>query len=193
MRVRLSEAHPNPPSAVASLRRSHPALGRTGPPIKEYDHVSSPENTDTIEDVTVPKMPVRRSRRSLRVMGCLVALVALAFANSACTPEATAKDAIKKYWGNYSACAEKIVARESGFNAAAVNPSGATGLFQLMRSAHEGWIKAELGYDWSEMKDPYKNSRAAKLLSSKAYAQTNDGWQPWRLGGRVAPNGGCPA
>lgn len=178
---------------MAPVRRSHPPLGKRGPPIKEYDHVSSPENTDTIEDVSVPTMPVRRSHRSLRVTGCLLALVVLAFANSACTPEATARAAIVKYWTTYSLCAERIVDRESGFDAGAINPiSGTTGLFQI-HPTHATWVKATYGYEFGELTDPYKNSRVAKGLSSEAYRYFGDGWQPWRAGGKSVPNGGCPA
>ncbi len=155
--------------------------------------MSSPENTDTIEDVTVPKLPVRRSRKSLRVTGCLLALAALAFANSACTPEATARDAVQKYWTVYSPCADKIVARESGFDATVVNSSsGTTGLFQI-HPTHAAWIKAKYGYEFGELTDPYKNARVAKGLSTEAYRYYGDGWQPWRLSGKVAPDGGCPA
>ncbi len=155
--------------------------------------MTSPEHTAATEDHEVPAASVRRSRTSLRIFGPFLAVAALAFASTACTPVDTAHDAIARYWGPYVACAEKIVARESGFNASAVNPvSGATGLFQI-HPTHATWIKATYGYTFAEMKDPYKNSRVAKGLSSEAYRYWRDGWQPWRLGGRSAPNGGCPA
>lgn len=157
--------------------------------------MSSPRTTDTTADRTVPTASVRRSRKPARLVLCLAALGLLAFANTACnTPEATAKDAIKKYWGpNYSACAERIVKRESNFQAGAVNKSsGATGLFQIMPS-HATWIRNTYGYSFSEMKDPYKNSRVAKGLSSEAYRYWGDGWQPWRIGSGAQRGGGCPA
>lgn len=112
---------------------------------------------------------------------------------AACTPEIIAKDAIQKYWGANSACAEKVAYRESSFQPAAVNArSGATGLFQLM-PLHASWIKSNLGYKFSEMKDPYKNAEAAKLLSYKNWKAYGDGWAPWRLSGRAIRGGGCPA
>ena len=155
--------------------------------------MSSPDTAEAIEDVAVANTGVRRSSRSLRVVGGLVAIVAVAFASTACTPEATAKDAIARYWGRYSACAEKVVDRESNFEAGAVNgSSGTTGLFQI-HPVHTMWIKATYGYDFSEMKNPYKNSRVAKGLSSEAHRYWGDGWQPWRTSGRATPNGGCPA
>jgi hypothetical protein len=155
--------------------------------------VSSLDTAETIDDVTHPTATARHGGRSVRVVGCLLAVVALAFASTACTPEQTAKDAIQRYWGNYSACAERIVDRESNFQADAVNPSsGATGLFQIMPS-HSSWIRSTYGYSFSEMKDPYKNSRVAKGLSNKAYGYWGDGWQPWRIGSGPIRGGGCPA
>lgn len=155
--------------------------------------MSSPDTAETIDDVTGPTGKVRSRGRSMQLVGCLVAVVALAFASTACTPEQTAKDAIQQYWGKYSACAERIVDRESNFQAGAVNrSSGATGLFQIMPS-HSSWIRSTYGYDFSEMKDPYKNSRVAKGLSSKAYGYWGDGWQPWRIGSGPIRGGGCPA
>lgn len=140
-----------------------------------------------------PKRPVRRSRKAINLSVGLLAIVGLAFATTACTPEEMAKDAIAQHWGKHADCAERIVARESGFDPEAVNrSSGATGLFQLM-PLHKTWIKAELGYDFSEMKDPYKNAEAAKRLSDKNYQAYGDGWAPWRLSGRAIRGGGCPA
>ena len=132
-------------------------------------------------------------RKAVSLPLTLLVIVGLAFSTTACTPEVIAKDAIAKYWDANAACAERIVDRESNFQADAVNrSSGATGLFQLM-PLHASWIKAELGYEFSEMKDPYKNSEAAKLLSYKNYKAYGDGWAPWRLTGRAIRGGGCPA
>lgn len=155
--------------------------------------MSSPEHTLATDDVNVAATEVPRSRKPLRLVGVLAAVVALAFASTACTPEETAKDAIAQYWGANAPCAERIVDRESNFQADAVNPSsGTTGLFQL-HPTHKTWIKQKYGYDWSEMKDPYKNSRVAKGLSSEAHRMYGDGWQPWRYGGQIIRSGGCPA
>ena len=154
--------------------------------------MTSPAHTDAA-DTPVPQAKVRRSRKAIHLSIGLVAIVGIAFATAACTPEAVAKDAIDQSWGHNSACAVKIAERESGLQPDAVNArSGATGLFQLM-PLHKAWIKAELGYDFSEMKDPYKNSKAAALLSSKNYKANGDGWAPWRSTGRANPGGGCPA
>lgn len=153
--------------------------------------MTSPAHTDATPHEA--KRSVRRSRKAINLSLGLVAIVGLAFATTACTPEEMAKDAIAQHWGKNADCAERIVARESGFNPEAVNrSSGATGLFQLM-PLHGSWIKAELGYDFSEMKDPYKNAEAAKRLSDKNYKAYGDGWAPWRLSGRAIRGGGCPA
>ena len=137
--------------------------------------------------------PEARRRRPWRLVLGLLAVLAIAGATSACTPEGVAKMAIAEHWGPNTACAERIVQRESRFQAAAVNPrSGTTGLFQI-HPVHKTWIKNTFGYDFSEMKDPGKNAEVAKALSSEAYRLYRDGWQPWRTGGRRVPGGGCPA
>lgn len=154
--------------------------------------MTSPAHTSATS-TSVPQRSVRRSRKAIHLSIGLVAVVGLAFATTACTPEAMAKDAIDQHWGGNAACAEKIAQRESGMQPDAVNrSSGATGLFQMM-PLHATWIKNELGYDFSEMKDPYKNAKAAKVLSDKNYKAYKDGWAPWRLSGRAIPGGGCPA
>lgn len=156
--------------------------------------MTSPAHTDAAEATPASPTKVRRSRKALNLSVGILAIIGVAFATAACTPEEVARDAILEHWGSKNAaCAERIAQRESGLQADAVNrSSGATGLFQMM-PMHKGWIKAELGHDWSEMKDPYKNAEAAKLLSAKNYAAYGDGWAPWRLSGRAQPGGGCPA
>lgn len=153
--------------------------------------MTSPESTETVATTATSK--VLRSRKAIQLSIALVAVVGIAFATTACTPEVVAKDAIEQNWGRNADCAERIAQRESGLQPDAVNSrSGATGLFQLM-PLHKTWIKNELGYDFSEMKDPYKNAEAAALLSAKSYKAYGDGWTPWRLSGKANPGGGCPA
>ena len=155
--------------------------------------MSSPENTATDQDQPVSRSTVRRSRKPVRALGGLVAVVAIAFTFSACNPKVSAKDAIARYWGRHTACAERIVARESNFQAAARNPSSGTiGLFQL-HPTHKAWVKRTYGYDWDELTDPYKNAKVAKGLSGEAHRYYQDGFQPWRLSGRAIRSGGCPA
>ena len=142
---------------------------------------------------SAPKRKVRRSRKALNVTLGLAAASLIAMSTTACTPEMLAKDAIAEHWGGNAECAERIAERESGLDPTAVNrSSGATGLFQMM-PLHKSWIKSDLGYEFSEMKDPYKNAEAAALLSYKNYKAYGDGWAPWRLSGRAIRGGGCPA
>lgn len=139
-----------------------------------------------------PESEARRRRPWRLVLG-LLAVLAIAGATTACTPEEVAKMAISDHWGRNAPCAERVVHRESRFQAEAVNPrSGTTGLFQI-HPVHAPWIKRTFGYEFAEMKDPFKNSEVAKALSAEAYRMYKDGWQPWRSGGRRIPGGGCPA
>jgi len=155
--------------------------------------VSSPENTATDQDQSVSRSTVRRSRTPLRVMTGLLAIGVIVLASTACNPESISKDAIRKYWGGNAACAERIVNRESNFQAGVVNPSSGTiGLFQL-HPTHRAWVKRTYGYDWNELKDPFKNAQVAQGLAGEAQRYYGDGWQPWRLSGRKIPGGGCPA
>lgn len=154
--------------------------------------MTSPAHTDA-PLTSESRRSVRRSRKAINLSVGLLALVGIAISTTACSPEEIAKDAIADNWGRNAACAERIAQRESGLDPEAVNrSSGATGLFQLM-PLHKTWIKSDLGYDFTEMKDAYKNAEAAKLLSDKNYKAYGDGWAPWRLSGRAIPGGGCPA
>ena len=155
--------------------------------------MSSPENTATDQDPTVSRSTVPRSRKPVRAIGGLLAVVLIALTFSACNPKVSAKDAIARYWGRHAACAERIVQRESGFQASVRNPSSGTiGLFQL-HPTHKAWVKRTYGYDWNELTDPYKNAKVAKGLSEEAYRYYGDGFQPWRMSGRAIRGGGCPA
>ena len=154
--------------------------------------MTSPALTETAAPAE-PQSKVRRSRKAIHLSIGLVAIVGIAFATTACTPEMMAKDAIAEHWGGNAKCAERIAQRESGMQPSAVNSSsGATGLFQLM-PLHKTWIKSELGYEFSEMKDPYKNAKVAAGLSHEAWRLYGDGWQPWRMSSKAIPGGGCPA
>lgn len=137
--------------------------------------------------------PEASRRRPWHLLIGLLAVLAVAGATSACTPEGIARLAISQNWGVDAACAERIVHRESRFQADAVNPrSGTTGLFQI-HPTHKRWIKKTFGYEFAEMADPVKNAQVAKALSNEAARIYGDAWQPWRPGGRRIPGGGCPA
>ncbi len=153
--------------------------------------MTSPARTETATDVEVP---ARRSRKRWQLGVALLAIAGIALLSTACTPETVAKDAIAKYWGSKnSPCAERIADRESNFDPTAVNrSSGTVGLFQI-HPTHATWIRNTYGYEMSELTDPYKNAKVAAGLSAEAYRYYGDGWQPWRIGGKVIRGGGCPA
>lgn len=77
--------------------------------------------------------------------------------------------------------ARAVVKRESGGNPTATNPSGATGLFQMMTPLHCGsyGIPKDGCQDW--LKNPYNNARAAKSLYDA------NGWTPWKSSGFIPP------
>jgi hypothetical protein len=77
--------------------------------------------------------------------------------------------------------ARAIVKRESGGDPSAKNPSGATGLFQMMTPLHCGDYGIPAGGNCQKwLEDPDNNARAAKALYDEA------GWRPW------AASGGAP-
>jgi hypothetical protein len=79
--------------------------------------------------------------------------------------------------------ARAVVKRESGGDPKAKNPSGATGLFQMMTPLHCGsyGIPKPVSECVTWLEDPDNNAKAAKALHATA------GWQPW------AASGGPPA
>ena len=66
-----------------------------------------------------------------------------------------------------------VLACESEGNPNAYNPSGASGLFQIMEKYHRSQFEAVTGRDWSAVFEPAPNVQyAADLWRRK-------GWQPW--------------
>lgn len=87
-------------------------------------------------------------------------------------------------WGSINSDLNKraraVVKRESNGDAAAHNPSGATGLFQMMTPLHCGSYGIPSGSNcqaWLE--DPSNNARAAKALYDA------NGWTPWASSGGI--------
>ena len=125
---------------------------------------------------------VGRGRAARRTAVVAVAALGLSVAASACTPQQMALVAIHQDFGSVAGIATQIAQCESGMNPAAVSPGGAyVGLFQIS-TQHAGWIKADLGYNWSQMTDPVVNARVAKVLYDRA-----GGFSPWHgaCGGRL--------
>lgn len=147
------------------------------------------EARETASDSTVRRRPPRH------VAVLAVAAVALlAVLGTSCTPEDIATIAINGHFDTaQQACAKKIVARESNYNAAALSPDGKNiGLFQI-NAVHTAWIKANYGYAFGDLTDPNKNAEVARGLSDAALSYYGDRWQPWRLDGKPRTDGSCAA
>jgi len=157
--------------------------------------VAAPDSTE-LADAPPAVRPIGRGVRSRRVrlVATLAGVLAVALLSAACTPQQIAEDAVAKYFTSAQApCADKIVKRESNYNASAVSPDGLNiGLFQINK-VHLSWITSTYGYSWTDLKDPDKNAQVAKGLSNAAKAYYGDPWQPWRLDGKARTDGSCAA
>ena len=153
-------------------------------------------STRTAGAVTVadPRARPAVRRGPWRSLAVAAAVVAFVVVSSGCTPQQVAESSVSKYFGSkYSACADKIVARESGYNATALSPDGKNiGLFQI-NAVHTAWVKSTYGYTFASLTDPDKNAQVAKGLSDAALSYYGDRWQPWRLDGKAKTDGSCAA
>lgn len=135
-----------------------------------------------------------QGRRTVRlsVIAVLIALVAMV--SSSCTPEQIATTAINNHFASADqACAKKIVARESNYQAAILSPDWQNiGLFQI-NYVHAPWIKSKFGYEFGDLVDADKNAEVARALSDSAKSSYGDRWQPWRLDGKPRKDGSCAA
>ena len=123
--------------------------------------MTSPAHTDAL-DTPVPQAKVRRSRKAIHLTVGIFAVIGIAWPPPHARPKPSPRTPSPTTGATTPPVRQRIAQRESGLQATAVNTSsGATGLFQLM-PLHKTWIKAELGYDLSEMKDPYKNSEGGQ-------------------------------
>lgn len=121
-------------------------------------------------------------RKTMKPFLALAIVVGLGAGAAGCTKEDVARLAIRQRFGSQSDMAIKIATCESNLQADAVSPGGGNiGLFQINK-VHADWIKRELGYDWDRLKDPFANTRVAKILYDRA-----GGWSPWHgtCGGRL--------
>ena len=111
--------------------------------------------------------------KPIRLLLCvlLLSLPVAARANPHRCEDTQVRCFIKKYWGGDDREALAVARCESGYDPRARNGSH-FGLFQLSRTYHEGRA-ASLGYDWSAMDDPGKNTRVAFSLWRE------QGWGPW--------------
>ena len=74
--------------------------------------------------------------------------------------------------------ATRIAICESNLNPTAYSRTHDIGLFQI-NQVNWGWIRAEFGYTFEDLKDPYKNARVAKVIRDRA------GWRAWSCSRKV--------
>jgi len=135
---------------------------------------------DVLEDTTAPLAgpadPARtpsRWRRWSRPLAVGLLSAGLAggaagcFAPGPSGPSPTVAAAIQDAFGSAGpwavSCMTDVAGRESGWDPGARNPSGASGLFQLLLPVHDDLFWA-LGVSPDAWSDPYWNARAAREL-----------------------------
>jgi hypothetical protein len=111
-----------------------------------------------------------------RIVLPLVAAIALLVGASGCTPEAESRDAITKWFPDWAeAKAIRVADCESGLNPDAISPGGGNwGLFQLNRTTWEPTARS-MGYTWSQVLDPYINSK----IALQVYKAAGNSFSPW--------------
>lgn len=112
-------------------------------------------------------------KRSILSLLCVAGLL-LGF-TTGCDEDAAVQLAILEYFpGDLNAKAKRVAQCESGLNPNAVSPGGANhGLFQI-NSVHKPTVQA-MGYSWSQIYDPYVNSKVARHIFDSA----GGSWSPW--------------
>ena len=113
----------------------------------------------------------------------LEARAAAAEARASATPTYTYRAGVQQ-WAGYVAqfnwdvsTALAIMSRESGGSPTAYNPSGASGLFQIICYWHTGrLIRVTGSSDCSQLFDPYVNIRVAYEIY-----KDNGGWGAWAI------------
>jgi hypothetical protein len=159
----------------------HPETRPAGPSPSTTSHPPHAERPDAAPHHTDPR-PRPRRPRNLRGAAA-VALVALlvlgaagCYAPASSGPSPQVSDAINAAFGDAGpsvvACMTNIAGRESGFDPGARNPSGASGLFQLLLPLHND-LFAALGVSPAQWSDPHWNALAARELWNSS------GISPW--------------
>jgi len=155
---------------------SPPRSTRLGPrPLDHPPHAGRP-----IAAPSAPRRPAR-TRRGLRLAAAAL-VVGLGVAGAGCLAPAPAGPppavaaAIQNAFGDLGpgvvSCMTDVAYRESRWDPAARNPSGASGLFQLLLPLHDDLFYA-LGVPPSAWPDPHWNALAARELYNGA------GIAPW--------------
>lgn len=111
-----------------------------------------------------------------RTLIALLCIVGLTLGASACTPRGSSRGAIQQYFPEQYDKAVRVVNCESGMNPDAVSPTSDYGLFQINK-VHRPMVE-RMGYSWSQIFDPYVNSRVARVIYDDA-ARRGNGWSPW--------------
>jgi soluble lytic murein transglycosylase-like protein len=143
--------------------------------------VSTPMSAmpDTVEHADPATDRGRRNRRIRRGGVAFVAIGLLALSSAACAVKpGSPRDAINRYFGSEAPYATRIAICESGLNPTAYSRTHDIGLFQI-NQVNWGWIRAEFGYTFEDLKDPYKNARVAKVIRDRA------GWRAWSCSRKV--------
>jgi soluble lytic murein transglycosylase-like protein len=117
-----------------------------------------------------------RCFRTFLVAGCFFTIAFLAMhspsAHAASTQSAVVKT-IEQVFGNHAWSALQVATCESGLNPSAYNPSGATGLFQIIPSTWNGTPFSP--YSWAKATDLLTNTQAAyDIFKKDGYS-----WQQW--------------
>ena len=120
-----------------------------------------------------PSAATRRPRRWARPLAVGALVAGLACSAAGCLapapsgPSPTVAAAIQAAFGSAGpeavVCMTDVAGRESHWDPGARNPSGASGLFQLMLPMHDDLFWA-LGVTPAAWSDPYWNARAAREL-----------------------------
>ena len=120
-----------------------------------------------------PSAATRRPRRWARPVAVGALVAGLAGSAAGCLapapsgPSPTVAAAIQAAFGSAGpeavVCMTDVAGRESHWDPGARNPSGASGLFQLMLPMHDDLFWA-LGVTPAAWSDPYWNARAAREL-----------------------------
>ncbi len=111
-----------------------------------------------------------------RILLSLVCAAGVLIGLSACTPQETSKDAIRKHFpAEQHGKAIAVAECESGLNPMATSAGGGNvGLFQINRQTWADDVQ-RMGYQWNQMTDPYVNAKVARMIFNEA----GGSWRPW--------------
>ena len=114
-----------------------------------------------------------------RLAHLMAAALTVTVGATACEGEDAVYHAIHQYFGDaLNDKAVRVARCESGLNPNAVSPGGGNhGLFQI-NNVHRPMVEG-MGYKWSDIYNPYVNSKIAKIIYDDAVRRGQWGWQPW--------------